>query len=233
MRRRISSILFASALVVALAPAAVADEHRDIDDVHAEVSLPEEFTLGEPERIALSFENRTEWDITDAVVSMTLRGYEPDTLDAWAEGAVGPIEGERDTFELRVAEHTAALPPDGGFTIGAGETVQLDLDITIEDAPHSGQLEVRVAGEIDGEMTGDGDFQAFSIAGVEDDAVGERDPDTQPDAEDEADERPEEIPAGSAGLAADGAATVPIVLGLLGGLLLLGALLAPRLRRQH
>lgn len=229
MRRRIISALFASALVLAIAPAAVADEHRDIDDVHAEVSLPEEFTLGEPERITLSFENRTEWDITDTVVSMTLR-YQPGDLDAWTEGAAGPIAGERDTFELEVANYTATLPPEGGFTVGAGETVDLDLDITIDDAPHGSQLEVRVTGQIDGEMTGDGDFQAFSIAGVEDPATDEMadDPET-----DDGVERPEEIPAGSAGLAADGGAATPVVLGLLGALLLMGALLAPRLRRQR
>jgi hypothetical protein len=229
MRRCISSALFASALVLAIAPAAVADEHRDIDDVHAEVSLPEEFTLGEPERITLSFENRTEWDITDTVVSMTLR-YQPGDLDAWTEGAAGPIAGERDTFELEVANYTATLPPEGGFTVGAGETVDLDLDITIDDAPHGSQLEVRVTGQIDGEMTGDGDFQAFSIAGVEDPATDEMADD--PETDDEV-ERPEEIPAGSAGLAADGGAATPVVLGLLGALLLMGALLAPRLRRQR
>jgi hypothetical protein len=229
MRRRISSALFASALVLATAPAAVADEHRDIDDVHAELSLPEEFTLGEPERITLSFDNRTEWDITDTVVSMTLR-YQPGDLDAWTEGAAGPIAGERDTFELEVANYTATLPPEGGFIVGAGETVDLDLDITIEDAPHGSQLEVRVAGQIDGEMTGDGDFQEFSIAGVEEPATDEMADD--PETDDEV-ERPEEIPAGSAGLAADGGAATPVVLGLLGALLLMGALLAPRLRRQH
>jgi hypothetical protein len=229
MRRRISSALFASALVLATAPAAVADEHRDLDDVHAELSLPEEFTLGEPERITLSFDNRTEWDITDTVVSMTLR-YQPGDLDAWTEGAAGPIAGERDTFELEVANYTATLPPEGGFIVGAGETVDLDLDITIEDAPHGSQLEVRVAGQIDGEMTGDGDFQEFSIAGVEEPATDEMADD--PETDDEV-ERPEEIPAGSAGLAADGGAATPVVLGLLGALLLMGALLAPRLRRQH
>ena len=229
MRRRIISALFASALVLAIAPAAVADEHRDIDDVHAEVSLPEEFTLGEPERITLSFENRTEWDITDTVVSMTLR-YQPGDLDAWTEGAAGPIAGERDTFELEVANYTATLPPEGGFTVGAGETVDLDLDITIDHAPHGSQLEVRVTGQIDGEMTGDGDFQAFSIAGVEDPATDETADD--PETDDEV-ERPEEISAGSAGLAADGGAATPVVLGLLGALLLMGALLAPRLRRQR
>jgi hypothetical protein len=224
MRRRIFSTLFASTLVLALVPAAVADEHREIDDVHAEIGLPDQFALGEPERVSITFENRTEWDITDAVVGMTMR-IDDTELDASAVGVSGPIDGEQATFDDPVAEYTASLPDDGGFTIGAGETVELDLDITIDHTTaDSGQLEVRVSGEIDGEMTSDGSFQDFTVTGVQD---------TDDEEVDEEADRPEAIPAGSAGLAADGGVGLPLLLGLLGAALLALSLVARRPARQR